>query len=702
MSEETVQDRQKKEISALDIRFLVRELQKTLVGGMIRKIYQYGRAGTKQLLFEVFTPGKGAFWLYVDNNKLFLTKRKKATPQEPPSFCMFLRKHLMGKKIIGITQYGFDRIIELTTKDNILIFELFSPGNTILCDRSHNIIMPLEIQKWKTRTIRAKEPYKYPPYVINPFKLDFDELRKSLMKSQKNLLAHLATSLGLGPVYAAEACTRAGLDGNGPANGVGLEPALQLHKAIETMDRSKLKPMMYENIVSPFPLKMNEGKGSGRETESFSDALDDFFSEQEIQVVEEEKKAVVVEEKERIERIIEHQGEASDKWERIEKESREKAELIYNYYSTVEEVLNGIRKARDMNIPWSEIKEKIKQEAEGEAVKEIREGDGIIVVELSGTDVEIDIRKSVEENAARYYEDAKWAKKKMLGAGQAMETQQMLQAQTDTQAEPAVQNHDPLFVRTKDAIHVPAESDITLQPEEVEPMPEPKPIKKLWYEKFKWFFSSNGLLVIAGRDAEQNETIIKKHADPADWAFHADIPGAAFVVIKKIGEDLSPVELEEIPDETRKEAAEFAAANSKAWSKGLGAIDIFSVPVNRVTKTPPSGQHLAKGSFMVMGERVWYRSVELKLCVGVKMDRERDTVRVISGPLMAVKKNSEYFVTIKPGFKKAIELARTIRNRILIKARPEDKYLIEKVSLEDIQNVIPAGMGEVVESARDF
>jgi len=43
-----------------------------------------------------------------------------------------------------------------------------------------------------------------------------------------------------------------------------------------------------------------------------------------------------------------------------------------------------------------------------------------------------------------------------------------------------------------------------------------------------------------------------------------------------------------------------------------------------------------------------------------------------------------------------------IRNRILIKARPEDKYLIEKVSLDDIQNVIPAGMGDVVENARDF
>jgi len=701
MTEEIVSavpERQKKEISSLDLRFLVKELRAVLIDGMFRKIYQYGRAGTKQLFFEIFTPGKGAFWLYVDNSKLFLTKRKKAVPQEPPSFCMFLRKHLMGKKIIGLQQYGFDRIVELTTKDNIMIFELFPPGNVILCDRSHNIIMPLEIQRWKSRIIRAKEPYKYPPYVVNPFKLDFDEFRKSLMKSSKSLLAHFATGLGLGPMYAGEICKRAGIDGKMSAQGMGLEQALQLHKVIETIDRAKLKPMIYSNAVSPFPLQSYSGKG-GREAESLSDALDDFFSEQAIEAVEEEKKTVVEEQKEKIERIIEKQEEASDKWERIEKESREKAELIYNYYGTVEDVLNGIRKAKDMGLPWSEIKQRIGQEIEGDVVKEIREGDGIVVIELSGQDVEIDIRQSVEENAAKYYEDAKWAKKKLSGTEEAMENQEQKLEVAKKQAE-TEQASEPLFVKTKDMIPIYAQPEPVQSAVEAEP--KPKPTKKLWYEKFKWFFSSDGLLVIAGRNAEQNEMVIKKHTDSNDLVFHADIPGAAFVVIKKIGEDLSPLDIEEIPNDTRKEAAEFAAANSKAWSKGLGAVDIFSVPANRVTKTPPSGQYLSKGSFMIEGEREWYRSMELKLCIGIKLDREMGTAHVISGPLMAVRKNSDYFVTIKPGFKKAMELARVIRNRILIKARPEDKYLIEKISMDDIQRVIPAGMGEVVESARDF
>jgi hypothetical protein len=155
----------------------------------------------------------------------------------------------------------------------------------------------------------------------------------------------------------------------------------------------------------------------------------------------------------------------------------------------------------------------------------------------------------------------------------------------------------------------------------------------------------------------------------------------------------------EVPDETRKEAAEFAAANSKAWSRGLGTIDIYSVRRGMVSNAAPSGQNLPKGSFMINGEREWFRNLELKLAVGVKIDPEEKDVSVISGPVMPTRKNSDYFVTIKPGYKKSLELATAIKNRILIKARPEDKYLIEKLPLDEIQVIIPSGMGDVVEHA---
>jgi predicted ribosome quality control (RQC) complex YloA/Tae2 family protein len=649
----------KKEITSLDLRFLIPELKAALIDARFRKIYQYGRAGTKQLLFEVYKPGVGENWVYVNSSKIFLTKYKKAVPQEPPNFCMFLRKHLMGKRIINIKQYEFDRIVELITNDNVLIFELIHPGNVILCDSSYKIIMPLEIQHWKDRDIKPKIPYRYPPHRINPFELDFDGFRKLLSESDKKIIVLLAVNLGFGSVYASEICLRANINENRIASDIRLEEMLRLHKTIESLDKIKMNPCIYNEIASPFPL--NGLKSEPKQVQTFSEALDEFFSEQKIEAVKEERMEIIKEEKERIKRILTQQTESIRKWERIEKESRENAEAIYNYYSIVEGILSGIKKARDMDIPWNEIKEKIKTEGspEAEVIKEIREGDAVVVVELGGKEIELDIRKSAEENAVKYFEDAKWAREKMKSALSAKEEQEeRLEEVKDMEIT------EPVLVKKK----------------------EPK---KEWYEKFKWFFSSDGFLVIAGRNAEQNEMIIKKHTEPKDLVFHADIPGAAFVVIKSQGM--------EIPDETKKEATEFAAANSKAWNRGLGTIDIYCVPPSQVSKSPPPGEYLPKGSFMIYGERKWYRDIELRLSVGVKIDRTNEQVQVISGPVMAIRKNSDYFVTIKPGFKKSLELAETIKNKILIKAKPEDKFLIERVPLDEFQCVIPAGMGEVIE-----
>ncbi|RLJ09738.1 MAG: hypothetical protein DRP15_02635, partial [Candidatus Aenigmatarchaeota archaeon] len=414
-------DETKTEMTSLDIRFLVKELREKLIGGYIRKIYQYANK-QKQFLFEIFTPGKGEFWLYVDKDKMFITRRKKPVPLEPPSFCMFLRKYLLGKRIRNIRQYEFDRVVEIETDENILVFELVPPGNIILCDSSYNIIMPLEIQRWKTREVKPKVPYRHPPHRINPFEISLDDFIK-LLKSNpdKKIGAILAVNLGFGPLYSSEICEIAGVAQDKMCDQIGFEDAVKIHKVIEVLDKVPLQPVIYDKNVSPFPLKI---LGDGfREMESFSDALDEFFSQQEIEIVKEEVKKTVEEQKEKIERIITKQDEAAEKWRRIEQESREAAETIYKYYSIVEGVLEGIKKAKDMGLEWDEIKKKIQEEGspEAECIKEIREHDGVVVLNLGGKDIEIDIRKSVEENAEKYYEDAKWARRKLEGVEEAKE-----------------------------------------------------------------------------------------------------------------------------------------------------------------------------------------------------------------------------------------------------------------------------------------
>jgi len=643
------------EITSLDLLFLVDELKNNLIGGAFRKIYQYGSSKSKQFLFEIFTPGKGNHWLYVDNNKMFLTEFKKAVPQEPPNFCMFLRKHILNHKIRNIKQHDFDRIIEIYTDNHILIFELFSKGNAILCDMSRNVIMPLEIQRWKDRQIKPKALYVYPPKIVNPFEISDSSILRSARTSDKKTVAFVASALGFGSLYANEICTRAMLDKERPANKLSGEEVVNLHTVILSLLRTPRNACIYDDVVTPFRLESYKDKKC-EEKESFSSALDQFFSNQVIEVAKEEVKKVAEKKVEKIEHIIESQEKSKEKWDRIEKDSRECAEAIYSFYSTVKDVLDGIRKAKDSGMKWSEIKERVKNEStsEAESIKEIRENDGIVVVDLGGKEVELDIRLSVEENAAKYYDDAKWAKKKIKGAGEA----QKVQEEKLEEAEEIEEEEKPVLKKKR---------------------------RKKWFEKFKWFTSSDGFLVIAGRNATQNEMILVKHTNPDDYIFHSDIQGAAFVAIisdgKPVGRD------------AMKEAAEFAAANSKAWGKGLGKISVFSVQRSQAVKEPG----MEKGSYAIRGDRIWFKDQELKLAIGVKVDKKKEEAIVVYGPVMAIRKNGDYFVTIKPGFTRAPQLAQQIKRNILIKARPDDKFLIETIPIEDFEAAIPAGMGDVVD-----
>ncbi|MBN2043035.1 MAG: NFACT family protein [Candidatus Aenigmarchaeota archaeon] len=657
---------EKQEISSLDLRFLVRELRDLLVNGFIRKIYQYrteiNGKNSHQFMFDIFTPGKGGQWLYFDKNKIFLTTYKQASPMVPPSFCLFLRKHLNNKKILDVRQHDFDRIVEIRTQENTLIIELFSDGNVILLDGSSNIIMPLYVQRWKDRDVKPRIPYAYPPTKVNPFIINLDYFVNFLKKYESKLIAILASGFGLGPVYANEICVRAGIDGQTLTTKLGLEGMKRVYDTILSLGKIQVKPSLYDNFVSPFPLESTAKKPS-KTTGTFSECLDEYFSEQKISKVEEKQEEIVQEQVHKVERIIENQEKAVEKWTEKREEKKETGNIIYKFYGTVEGVIDGIQNALSSGLQWGEIKRRITSSAtpEAEAIKEIRENEGIVVLELGGKDVEIDFRRSVEENAANYYEGSKTAKRKIIGAEKALEETKERLEKIPEQAPPVVL--------------------------------QPKPVKKRkrtkWFEKFRYFRSSDGFIVVGGKDASSNETLIKKHAETGDLVFHSDIQGAPFIVIKSEGRDIS--------NEAKKEAAEFAAAYSKAWQMGLGSVDVYAVLPDQVSKQPPSGEYLPKGSFMIYGQREWFREVELKLSIGMKYDPVESEALAVSGPVMSIRKQTNYFLTLKPGAVKATDLAQEIRNKILIKASPEDKQWIESIPLDEISKLVPSGQGEVIE-----
>ncbi len=135
--------------------------------------------------------------------------------------------------------------------------------------------------------------------------------------------------------------------------------------------------------------------------------------------------------------------------------------------------------------------------------------------------------------------------------------------------------------------------------------------KKEWYEKFHYSFTHAGRLILAGRDAHQNDVLVKNYMEEGDLFFHADVQGAAAVILKG-GVEASR--------EEREEAAQIAACYSKAWKMGYSAVDVFCAKKEQLSKYA-QGMFVGKGGFVVKGEREWFRQTPLLLKIGLKEGR---------------------------------------------------------------------------------
>jgi hypothetical protein len=206
--------------------------------------------------------------------------------------------------------------------------------------------------------------------------------------------------------------------------------------------------------------------------------------------------------------------------------------------------------------------------------------------------------------------------------------------------------------------------------------------KPKWYERFRWFYSSDGFLVLGGRDADSNEEIYAKYLERRDLAMHTDAPGAPLTVIKTEGK--------EVPQSTLQEAAGFSVSYSSLWKSGLAAADCYLVKGDQVSKTPESGEFLKKGAFVIRGERRYFRDVPLGIALGI-----RDGI-LIGGPVSASKPGSDPVVEIEPGELNPDDLAKRIYRQFSLKV--EDRAFLKSVaSVDQIVQFLPPGNSRMKE-----
>lgn len=651
-------------MSSLDVLAIVRELQ-LLKDARINKVFQ---TSPTELKVQLGVKGVGKMELVIEaGRRIHLTEYPKPSPKKPSTFAMTLRKYIANGVIKGVEQLGFDRIVELRiqkTGEFYLIAELFGKGNIILTDGDRGILAVMKPGRYKDRELVIRGKYELPPQKINPYDISPGDLKSIVSASKSDLVRTIVTQLGLGGVYAEEACLLSGVE-KGKTE-IGEEEASKILEALQYLKNTVGKEgiIVFKDDapldVVPLTLRVYEGM-RGERFGSFNKALDEYFTKYEIKKVEAIREEKYLGEIGRLEARLQEQYQTLEKYQKMEEEGRATGDLIYQHFKMLEDILSTVSEARQ-TYSWEEIRRRIR-EGKGrvpaaDVVEEILPREGLLLIRLDGREIKLDVRKSVTENAEYYYSRSKRAKKKILGVKKAIE-----------QTKEEIRGIEE---RGREAIEI------------REKKPRKRVVKKKeWYEKFRWFVSSDGFLVLGGRDATTNEILVKKHMGKGDLFVHADIHGAPAVVIKAEGR--------EVPERSIKEAFDFAATYSRAWKHGIFALDVYWVTPEQVSKTTEHGEYVAKGAFIIRGKKN-YGSGRVEVAIGVKINEE---ARVVGGPPDAVEKQSDYPVRIIPGRIKSKEIAEEIKKRWLDKAKEEHRGKISAINIGDIQEFLPAGGSEL-------
>ncbi len=144
------------------------------------------------------------------------------------------------------------------------------------------------------------------------------------------------------------------------------------------------------------------------------------------------------------------------------------------------------------------------------------------------------------------------------------------------------------------------------------------PVRKTyWFEKFAWFITSDNYLVVAGKDAQQNEQLVKRYLRPGDAYLHAEVHGAATCILRAKRRRRKDGKTQVIPlsDQALREAGCFTICRSSAWKSKM-VTSAYWVESHQVSKTAPTGEYLTVGSFMVRGRKNFLPASSLEMGLG--------------------------------------------------------------------------------------
>ncbi|XP_068662040.1 uncharacterized protein [Aristolochia californica] len=358
------------------------------------------------------------------------------------------------------------------------------------------------------------------------------------------------------------------------------------------LERKKILPAseaISNQVYDEFcPILLNQFKSrENLKFDTFDAALDEFYSKIESQRAEKQKQS---KEEAAIQKLNKIRLDQENRVYTLKNEvdrSIAMAKLIEYNLEDVDGAILAVRVALANGMAWEDLARMVKEEKKsgnpvaGLIDKLHLERNCITLLLSNNLDemdddektlpahkVEVDLALSAHANARRWYEMKK--------------RQESKQEKTTTA-------HEKAFKA--------AERKTRLQLSQEKTVAAITHMRKVhWFEKFNWFISSENYLVISGRDAQQNEMIVKRYMSKGDLYIHADLHGASSTVIKNHNPN------HPVPPLTLNQAGCFTVCHSQAWDSKIVTSAWWVYP-HQVSKTAPTGEYLTAGSFMIRGKK---------------------------------------------------------------------------------------------------
>jgi len=641
-------------ISYLELQHLLNEILSIIRGARIANVYHLPDDSIILKLRKEATIGELRI---IPGKALYFVGGSYEKPRELDQRGRLFRDLLSSAEIIDAEVVKGERIAVFRLRKGgselRLVCELLPRGTIAILDDQGRILASLHNLEMRDRRIIPGELYKLPPPRPTPSAENLLEILQRLAPG-RSIVAALASDAGLGGRYAEELLHLAGIDPGRKVRDLSqgdferiISAAGEILKSIE-----RGPPVIAYSPdggvqALPYPMKLLGERGWRYQVvETLNDAVRMAYEHELAEEVAKKRRAAI---EERIRELEKRIREKRFTAQRLLTESSAKKRLAEKLFQHAP-ILDSLR-----DRPGSHVVGDLEIQVDGEG--------GGIRVRDGDLELELDPRSSIMKQISSIFDESKRAReaaeKLLKEAGELEEEAEDLRRRMLEEAEEALLRVSARIKRGGGR----------------------------WYERYRWFLTSEGFLVVAGRDASSNMSLLKKHLEADDLVFHAEVRGAAAVILKRG---------KEAGEQSLLEAAQFAAVYSRAWKEGIGVMTVYYVEPHQISFTPPPGHYLPRGGFIIKGERR-YLTVKLELAIGVS-----DDLRIVYGPPSSVARRAGRFVKIVPGDKRGEKLIDEIAE-LLFKDLGVDSKTLRDLKVE-LQDIIPGPSlvhGVVVKKGRE-